>query len=188
MFRRSRLVVLFLVIVVLAGVWLQGCTAGGQTGKNSGGSSPQAENKPAADPGAKAAPDFNLKGLDSREYRLADFRGKKVLINFWTTWCPYCLEEMPLLQKFHEQNKDGGWQVLTVDITSSEKSLADVQNYIKSKGFTFPVLLDEKGEVASRYGVRSIPASYILNEQGQIIKTKVGPFSEKEIGELGRLK
>lgn len=62
-----------------------------------------------------------------------------------------------------------------------------VQNYIQENGFTFPVLLDEKGTVSALYGVRSIPASFILNEKGEIIETKIGPFTEKEMVQLGRL-
>lgn len=136
--------------------------------------------------GAAAAPDFTLRDTGGREVRLSDLRGKKVLVNFWTTWCGYCKEEMPLLQKFHDENGGGSWRVLTINITSSEKSVSQVLDYIKSNNYTFPVLLDEKGSVASLYRVSSIPASFILNEKGEVIKTKIGAFTAKEIADLGR--
>lgn len=134
---------------------------------------------------AVQAPDFTLADLEGRQVRLSDLRGKKVLINFWTTWCPYCVQEMPLLQKFHDGHRGGNWQVLTVNITSSERGVAPVQSYIRANNYTFPVLLDEKGSVAALYRVNSIPASFILNEKGEVIKTKIGPFTEKEMDELG---
>ncbi|KJR99768.1 MAG: alkyl hydroperoxide reductase [Peptococcaceae bacterium BRH_c4a] len=133
---------------------------------------------------AVTASDFTLPDLDGKEVRLSDQRGKKVLINFWTTWCGYCKEEMPLLQILHQQGKAKNWQVLTINITSSEQSTQKVKSYIDSNGFTFPVLLDHKGSVTALYGVKGIPASFILNERGEVIRTKVGPFSEKEIAEL----
>ncbi|MCL6611650.1 MAG: TlpA family protein disulfide reductase [Peptococcaceae bacterium] len=133
------------------------------------------------------APDFTLADMEGRRVRLGDLRGKKVLINFWTTWCPYCRDEMPLLQRFQEVNRDKNWQVLTVNITSSEKGSAPVRSYIKANNYTFPVLLDENGSVSALYGVRNIPASFVLNEKGEVIRTKVGPFTEKEMAELGRL-
>jgi len=135
---------------------------------------------------AVMAPDFTLPDLDGKEVRLSDHRGKKVLINFWTTWCGYCKEEMPLIQRLHQQGKDKNWQVLTINITSSEQSTQRVKSYIDSNGFTFPALLDQKGSVTALYGVKGIPASFILNESGEVVRTKVGPFSEKEIADLLR--
>lgn len=130
------------------------------------------------------APDFALVDMNGRQVRLSDQRGKKVLINFWTTWCKYCRVEMPVLQKFYEQTKDKNWQVLMVNITSMEKNFSDVENYLKSNNFTFPVLIDKDGLVTAQYGINSIPTSFILNEKGEVIKTKMGPFSEDEIEEL----
>ena len=129
------------------------------------------------------APDFTLTDMDGKEVRLSEQRGKKVLINFWTTWCGYCKEEMPLIQKLHQQGGEN-WRVLTVNITSTETSVQKVKSYIDSNGFTFPVLLDQKGSVATLYGVQGIPASFMLNEKGEVIRTKVGPFNEKEIADL----
>lgn len=170
-------------VLVLAVIWV-----GWQLLKPAG----QAEQSPGEAPGrqtanAVQAPDFTLRDLDGREVTLSSLKGKKVLVNFWTTWCTYCRQEMPLLQKFHQQNS-GGWQVITVNMTASEKGLDPVRSYVSSNKFTFPVLLDEKGAVSSLYGVSSIPASLVLNEKGEVVKTKVGPFSEKELSDLAKMK
>lgn len=130
------------------------------------------------------APDFTLTDMNGKQVRLSDLRGQKVLINFWTTWCKYCREEMPVLQKFYEQTKDKNWQVLMVNITSSERNLSDVENYLKENQFTFPVLLDKDGSVAAIYGINSIPTSFILNEKGEVVTTKIGPFRDAEIDQL----
>ncbi|MFZ5651128.1 MAG: redoxin domain-containing protein [Bacillota bacterium] len=143
------------------------------------------EGKSAPGPAAVAmAPDFTLEGMDGREVRLSQLRGKKVLINFWTTWCQYCREEMPLLQKFHETSGEKNWQVLTVNITSTERDLSRVKSYIEANGYTFPVLLDRAGSVSALYGIRSIPTSFTLNEKGEITWVKTGPFTESELNEL----
>ncbi|MHB1042468.1 MAG: peroxiredoxin family protein [Eubacteriales bacterium] len=137
-------------------------------------------------PAVKMAPDFTLVDMDGKQVRLSDQKGKKVLINFWTTWCKYCRVEMPALQKFYEQTKDKNWQVLMVNITSSEKSISDVKDYLKSNNFTFPVLLDKDGSVSALYGINSIPTSFILNEKGEVVKIKMGPFTQTEIAELAK--
>ncbi|AEF95232.1 alkyl hydroperoxide reductase/ Thiol specific antioxidant/ Mal allergen [Desulfotomaculum nigrificans CO-1-SRB] len=139
-----------------------------------------------ATPAPVMAPDFTLEDINGKQVRLSDLRGKKVLINFWTTWCKYCRVEMPELQKFYEQTKDKNWQILTVNITRSERSISDVKDYLKTNNFTFPVLLDKTGQVAAQYGINSIPTSFILNEKGEVIQTKMGPFSQQELTELAK--
>lgn len=193
--RKKILVGILLLAVILGGFYYldsagkAGQEAGGKSRQENGEKSGQAAGKSPAQGshGAVVAPDFTLKDMDGKEVRLSDQRGKKVLINFWTTWCTYCREEMPLLQKFYEQSRDGKWQVLTINITSSEKGVSAVRSYLKANNYNFPVLLDEKGSVSALYGIRSIPASFILNEKGEIIKTKVGPFTEKEIAGMDKL-
>ncbi|WP_003539936.1 TlpA disulfide reductase family protein [Desulfotomaculum nigrificans] len=139
-----------------------------------------------ATPAPVMAPDFTLEDINGKQVRLSDLRGKKVLINFWTTWCKYCRVEMPELQKFYEQTKDKNWQILAVNITRSERSISDVKDYLKTNNFTFPVLLDKTGQVADQYGINSIPTSFILNEKGEVIQTKMGPFSQQELTELAK--
>ena len=119
------------------------------------------------------APDFMLTDLNGDEVRLSALRGKPVFINFWASWCPPCRIEMPDMQKFWLEN---GEQVhmLAVNQTGTEKSPDTPRQYLKEKGFTFPVLFDVDGDVASSYGVRGLPTSFFLDANGVIRAVSLG--------------
>lgn len=129
------------------------------------------------------APDFTLKTLDGKTVSLSDYRGKPVYINFWTSWCPACKEEIPEIQKFYEQYKDRV-AVLAINITYSDK-MKDIQNILKENQVTFPVLLDEKStnSVTDRYGVYAIPASFFIDEKGIIRAHHEGAMTLKTLEE-----
>ena len=115
----------------------------------------------------KKAPNFTLETLEGETVSLEDYRGKIVLINFWATWCPYCRDEMPDLQKLYDNNKDDDFIVLAIDV-AEEKSLAE--KYIKEGGYTFPVLLDKDGAVAyKKYLVGGLPASFFIDKDGTLL-------------------
>lgn len=111
------------------------------------------------------APDFELQTLTGEKSRLSDFRGKKVMINFWATWCPPCRAEMPDMEKFH-QDKD--IVILAINLTETENTLQQVEDFIEEYNLTFPILLDEKIEVAELYMVQPIPTSYMIDSSGAI--------------------
>lgn len=119
--------------------------------------------------GAKA-PDFTLETLDGKEVNLSDYKGKKVLLNFWATWCPPCKEEMPDMEKYSKQmGKDVA--ILAVNIDPEN----DVKAFIKENGITFPILLDSqsaKNPVNEKYKVLAIPTTYFIDSNG-VIRNKV---------------
>ncbi|HBT47034.1 MAG TPA: peroxiredoxin [Peptococcaceae bacterium] len=144
---------------------------------------------PGQDPGnrdeaAKAlpAPDFTLPTLDGETVTLSELRGKPVFINFWTTWCPYCVREMPDLQEFYSRYRQEV-HMAVINITAEEKSLDDVRNFLAAGGYTFPVLLDTDGDVARRYLVRSIPTSFFLDAQGVLRYYYPGPVALETLEE-----
>lgn len=113
------------------------------------------------------APDFQLLNMEGQPVQLSDFRGKKVIVNFWATWCPPCRAEMPHMEKFYNDfSKEA--VVLAVNLTNTEKNQSDVTAFIDDLGLTFPILLDEKGEVAGMYQVFAYPTSYMIDSQGII--------------------
>jgi peroxiredoxin len=115
--------------------------------------------------GAKA-PDFELKTLTGEPTKLSDYKGKKVMLNFWATWCPPCKAEMPEMEKFYKQgNKDV--VILAVNIDPQN----DVQGFANKNGITFPILLDTDGKVNSTYQILSIPTTYFIDRNG-IIQNK----------------
>src|SRR5699024_10569757 len=115
-----------------------------------------------------AAPDFELETLDGEKVSLSDYRGERVLLNFWATWCPPCRAEMPDLEKFN-QNHDV--TILGVNLTQTEDNTDTVKDFVDEYDTTFPILLDENVEVAGLYGIQPIPTSYMIDSQG-IIQNK----------------
>jgi len=120
------------------------------------------DNLPGLGIGVKA-PDFELINLKGEQVKLSDFHGKKIMLNFWATWCPPCKEEMPDMEKFHQQAKDDV-VILAVNIDPQY----NVQEFITEMGITFPILLDKKDDVNSIYQVLTIPTTYFIDEEGII--------------------
>lgn len=116
---------------------------------------------------ATEAPDFTLKDLSGQSISLSDYRGRKVILNFWATWCPPCKVEMKDFQTFHLQKKDQDIVILAVNIDPK----SNVKGYIEKMGITFQVVLDEGDEVNEQYEVFAVPTTYFINENG-IIKDK----------------
>ena len=123
------------------------------------------------------APDFTLERLDGEEIRLSDLRGKVVLLNFWATWCPPCRSEMPAFQEAYADYEEEGFVILAVNATrqdTPEKVVAFIAEY----GLSFPVVLDEKGEVNQLYLVQSLPTSFFIDEEGIIQEVVIGGIAE----------
>lgn len=127
-----------------------------------------------------AAPDFELKTLNGEQVRLYENNGKPSLVNFWASWCPPCKVEMPHLQKAYDEY---GEQVNfhMVDLAFND-DLEEMNQYIEDEGFTFPVLLDETGEVAmDQYQAIAIPTTVVVDEKGIITHHIRGAMSEQQI-------
>jgi peroxiredoxin len=115
------------------------------------------------------APEIVLKDLRGQEVRLSDFRGKVVLLNFWATWCKPCKEEMPAMQASYDKLRDKDFVVLAVN---ELEDTAKVAEHIRNHGHTFEVVMDRNNQVANRYGVVGLPASFIIDPQG-IVRERI---------------
>ena len=102
---------------------------------------------------------------------LSEFQGKIVFINFWTTWCPDCVHEMPDIEKLHEKIKNPEFIILAIDLKESFKK---VKKFITAHNLTYTVLLDKKGDMGRAFGIRSIPATFILDRKGGLIGKALG--------------
>lgn len=131
-----------------------------------------------------AAPDFTLPTVADADIRLSDLRGRKVVLNMWASWCPPCVYEMPHLQAFYEDFQKSGVEVLAVNMTESEKSREAVTRFIAEHGLTFPVALDEQSRVADLYRVTTLPTSFILDPEGNIVQKIVGPLTYERLEDL----
>lgn len=130
------------------------------------------------------APDFTLLTTEGEGLTLSDYQGKRVIMNFWATWCPPCIAEMPHLQSFYSDHKDEGLEVIAINLTESEAKKEGVYPFIDEYQLTFPVVFDEDSLVASLYQVTTIPTTYILNSKGEIEQKIVGPMTYEIIEEL----
>jgi peroxiredoxin len=130
------------------------------------------------------APDFQLQTLSGKDIKLSDMAGKKVILNFWATWCPPCKAEMPHIQEFYQEQKKNNVVVLSVNETTAEKDPNNVGTFINDYGLTFPVLLDGSGAVGQTYQAFTIPTSYIIDTKGIIQKKIVGPMDKEMMTEL----
>ena len=124
------------------------------------------------------APDFELKTPTGNAIKLSDLRGQAVLVNLWATWCPPCRAEMKSIEKVYQEYKDKGFTVLAVNMTYQDDPLG-IMPFVNEQGLTFPILLDETGEMASAYQLRSLPSSYFIRRDGIINEVVIGgPMSE----------
>ncbi|PEE33305.1 thiol:disulfide interchange protein [Bacillus cereus] len=130
----------------------------------------------------KSAPDFTLTKLDGTNVKLSDLKGKKVILNFWATWCGPCQQEMPDMEAFYKEHKENV-EILAVNYTPSEKGGGEekVSNFAKEKGITFPILLDKNIDVTTAYKVITIPTSYFIDTKGVIQDKLIGPMTQKEM-------
>ena len=116
--------------------------------------------------------EIRLKDLNGNLVGLSDFRGRIVFLNFWTTWCPTCLVEMPSMEKLHQKFKGKDFAMVTVNI---QESAPQVKKFFKNFKLTFTALLDTTGEVATGFSIRAIPTTFILDKSGRTIGTIMGP-------------
>ena len=118
------------------------------------------------------APGFSLPDLNGKPRTLESYRGQYVLLNFWATWCPPCLEEMPSMEKL--QQKFSAHPFTIVAASSDEAGATAVQPFVDKLGVTFPILLDTNKEVAKVYGAQDLPLSFLIDPNGQVIAAAKG--------------
>jgi peroxiredoxin len=117
------------------------------------------------------AKDFTLEDLEVSAVSLKDFQGKVVFLNFWATWCSPCRVEMPAMEKLWQKFKQEDFVILAVDLRERKEK---INSFVKTNGYTFPVLLDSMGAVANTYGIRAIPTTYLLDSEGRIVGRALG--------------
>lgn len=118
------------------------------------------------------APDFEAVSLSGEKVKLSDYRGKKVFLNFWATWCPPCRDEMPDMQKLYETRDDV--EILAVNLTGKENNIESVKNFVNEHNLTFPILTDENLALAHAFEVKAYPTSYLIDSNGKIQSVILG--------------
>ena len=138
-------------------------------------------------PNAVKAPDFTLVSLEGDWVTLSNLRGNVILLNFWATWCYPCKMEIPDLNKLQEKYQDKGFEVVGITLTSG--SPEQISKFAENWGMNYKILTDIEGNeteiVTNTYGqatgapISGVPTSFIIDRDGYIVKTYIGPRSEQ---------
>jgi cytochrome c biogenesis protein CcmG, thiol:disulfide interchange protein DsbE len=131
--------------------------------------------KASAQPGDQAI-DFELKDTNGKSYKLSDFKGQPVVLNFFATWCAPCLDEAPELEAFGKEYKDA--KLLIVAKGESKKRIG---KYIGESGSQLTYLLDTKEEISKDYNVIGQPETIIIDENGVIVERFSGPTTKDDL-------
>ena len=136
--------------------------------------SPRVDSRPTIAQAGLPAPAVSLPALDGGSRDLAQERGKVVLMNFWATWCIPCRTEMPELQSLADDLQGESFTLFTID---PQEDAATITLFRRELGLRLPVLLDEDGEVTRSYGVRALPATFLIDRKGILRQQRLGPVS-----------
>jgi peroxiredoxin len=119
----------------------------------------------------KPAPDFDLELLDGEKFRLADHKGKIVVLDFWATWCSHCLQSMPELVRLYADSGGRDVEVVAINLEETPEQISAILDRHKWK---IPVALDRDGAVAAKYGVTAIPQTVVISREGKVLRHFVG--------------
>lgn len=114
---------------------------------------------------AEPAPDFTLKSDNGKNIRLAEQRGKVVMINFWASWCGPCRKEMPLLDELYQRYEPAGFTLFGVNVEQNPEA---AQRFLEDVGVSFPILYDPESSVSQRYQVDAMPTTVMVDRDGQV--------------------
>ena len=116
--------------------------------------------------------DFTLPDLEGKERRLSEFRGKWVLVNYWATWCPPCLEELPELEVFHNKHKDEN--AVVVGVNMEEIGLTRLREFVEEQFISFPILRGTPAARTELGAVPGLPTSYLVSPVGEVVARQTG--------------
>jgi cytochrome c-type biogenesis protein len=137
-----------------------------------------------ADSAPKEAPDFSAPDLSGKVQTLSSYRGRIVILNFWATWCPECVRELPSLSAFAEANKD----VVVLGV-ASERNPETVKNFLISSSAKYPMIVDATGGIfVAKYMIRALPCTIILDRKGFIAERIFGAENFQSAGFREKIK
>lgn len=119
------------------------------------------------------AEEFTLQNMDEEEIKLSDFKGKVVLLNFWATWCPPCIREMPSMEHLQQQVNAEDFKVIAVNQMEVPDDVFAFTGQLEIDP-TFEILFDQNSDVSKMYGVKGLPTTYLIDKDGKIRYRAVG--------------
>lgn len=127
------------------------------------------------------APDFTVTDKEGNEVKLSDFIGKPVVLNFWASWCAPCKSEMPDFEEAYGKYKES-IHFLMVNLTDgSQETIESASSYISEAGYTFPVYYDTQSQAAMTYQVYSVPTSYFIDAEGNLVAWAQGMINSEQL-------
>jgi thiol-disulfide isomerase/thioredoxin len=120
------------------------------------------------------APELVLNDLNGNKVNIADYRQQIVMINNWATWCPPCKAEMPILAKYYKEHSDQGFMLFGIEAGDSKK---DVASFVDENRISFPILIDPNTKSLIAFHNDSLPSSYVIDHEGNVILAWTGPIS-----------
>lgn len=129
------------------------------------------------------ARDFQVMSLEGDTIQLSDYQGRVVFLNFWATWCPPCVEELPALQEFAREQGDNGAVVLASNNTESPDV---IRAYLQEENIdvsNIEILLDEDNAIYRQYGILNLPTTYVINTDGIVTAVKFGAFDRETLND-----
>ena len=161
-------------------------TVAGEENNNNGTTENTNQPEDTSSESKNLAPNFTVYDMEGNEVNLTDFFGKPIIINFWASWCGPCKMEMPDFNEAYETYKDE-IEFLMVNMTDGSRETIEVaSSFIAESGYTFPVYYDTDYSAAITYSVSSLPTSYFLNAEGELVTYARGAIDgatlEKGIG------
>ena len=132
-------------------------------------------------PDGQAAPDFSVKLFDGATFRLAEQRGRAVVLNFWASWCPPCRAEMPYFETTYRAYRERGVDFVGVTVQDDQ---ADSQAFLKELSVSYPSGADEGNQIALRYQLTGLPTTVFINRDGIISRKWIGAISERQLLDL----
>ena len=124
----------------------------------------------------EAAPDFDLHLLEGGNFKLSNYKGKPVVVNFFASWCVPCGAESPVLDKVYQDYQSKGVSFVGVAVNDTESK---AREFIERYELTFPAGLDDTGEIKDAFGVYGMPTSYFINREGLISYLHPGAVTER---------
>ncbi len=125
--------------------------------------------------------DFLVTTLDGRDLRLSDLQGSIVMVDFWSSWCPPCRAEAPVLAEAYERWSEFGVEFVGISIWDNED---DVLDFVQRHGIVYPNAIDDDGNIAVEFGVKGIPEKFFVNPQGEIVRKVNGPNTSQSLDEV----
>lgn len=169
--KRTWMVLSIAVYFGIVVSWVVTAEGAGQFGRD------QSIIKPKTLKERQVAPDFQLKDLNGQPLSLSDSKGKVVLLDFWATWCPPCVAEIPHFKELYAQYKDKGFEIIGVSL--DQEGVKVVGPFAKKNAIQYPIVIGNDQVTRSYGGIRGIPTTFLIDRKGKIAQKYVGYHDKK---------